>query len=91
MKTLVSLLLVIACATLFAGCAAYPNLVADHWVHDGHYGVATTHYEATNITRVGDGFHIGTYTGAITVMGGYGVSDTIQGLTITPNAAPAKP
>jgi hypothetical protein len=82
MKILVCLLLI-----ALTGCRAFPNLEADHWVHDGHYGVATTHYEATAVKKQPDGnLHVGTYTGSVTVLGGYGVADTIQGLTITPGA-----
>lgn len=75
-----------------AGCRSFPNLKADHWVHQGNYGVATTHYEATSVKKQQDGnFHIGTYTGTVTILGGYGVSDTINGLTITPAATPVTP
>ena len=90
MKTV--LLLIVAVALALTGCRSLPDLQADHWVHDGHYAIATTHYEATNVTSLPDGrIHVGTYTGAVVVAGGYGVSDTIQGLTYTPGQKPASP
>ncbi len=78
MKKLLPLLAVL----LLAGCTSFPPVACDSWVHDGHYGPVTTHYEAHAVTSQGDSLKIGTYTGAVTVIGGYGVSDTITNLTV---------
>lgn len=81
-----ALFLVVCLACLFlTGCRSFPNVEADHWTHDGHYGAFTTHYQADNIRRLPSGaLKVETYTGTVTIMGGYGVSDTITGLVITP-------
>lgn len=72
---------------LVSGCRNFPNVEAKRWVHDGHYGAFTTHYEADDIVRLPSGqLKAGTWHGTVTIMGGYGVEDTITGLVITPNA-----
>lgn len=65
------------------GCASFPKVEAAKWVHEGNYGPVTTHYEATGITRAPDGaLNVKTYSGHIKVLGGYGISDTIEGLVV---------
>ena len=99
MKLLTLLILALG-ALLASGCASvqkFPDIACARWVHDGNYGATTTHYEATGVTKDDDGtVRISAYTGHVKVMGGYGVSDTIEGLVIKPKspapaAAPATP
>lgn len=75
---------------LLSSCASYPPAAAGSWVHDGNYGPVTTHYEAKDIKASVDGtkLSVGTYSGHIKVLGGYGISDTITDLVIS--AKPSK-
>lgn len=76
------------CST--AQIAKIPNASFDSWVHDGKYGVFTTHVEAHGATKQADGtIKIQAYTGHLNVAGGYGPSDTITNLVIEPGTPPA--
>lgn len=83
----------IAVALLATGCAApFPNLTAEHWIHQGSYGPVTTNYEATHIVKNEDGsLTVATYSGSIKVLGGYGVSDTVSGLKLSAKQAEGNP
>lgn len=90
MKTNIVSIVVISLA--FVGCRQLPDLQAEHWVHDGHYGPVATHYEANQVNPQPDGaVRIDSYTGSITVLGGYGVSDTVKGLVYKPSPTPTAP
>lgn len=83
MRTTRALFLACFLASL-AGCASYPPVACESWTHEGHYGPVTTHYEAKAVTvRPSDGsLVIGAYSGAVTVLGGYGVTDTLTNLVV---------
>src|SRR6478609_7126900 len=85
MKKRLSLL---ACTLLLCGCSSFPNVACDSWKHEGNYGPVTTHYDAKNVVRQEDGsLKIEEYNGAVKVLGGYGMSDTIRGLVLSPKQA----
>lgn len=70
------------------GCAQFPNVACESWHHEGNYGPVTTQYDAKQVTRQEDGsLRIASYTGNVKVLGGYGVTDTVQGLVLSPAAA----
>lgn len=89
MKFVARILALAALLASCAGCRSFPNVEATRWVHDGHYGAFTTHYEASDITKLPSGqLRVGTWHGTVTIMGGYGVEDTITGLIITQKDEP---
>lgn len=80
-------MVVLVCMVLvaFSGCMGLPTGAADRWVHDGNYGFVTTHYEAGKVASQPDGtLKVGTYSGSVKVLGGYGVSDTVENLVVKP-------
>lgn len=81
-------LLLVCFLTSLAGCAAYPPVACESWVHEGRYGPVTTHYEAKAVSvRPNDGaLEIGAYHGSVTVLGGYGVTDTLTSLVVPTKA-----
>ncbi len=75
-------------ALLATGCQQFPNLACASWHHEGNYGPVTTQYDAKNVMRLEDGsLRVETYSGNVKVLGGYGVTDTIQGLVLSPAQA----
>lgn len=83
MKTIAVLALLI-----LSGCSSFPNVACESWTHEGNYGPVTTHYDAKNVVRQEDGsLKIEQYTGAVKVLGGYGMTDTVRGLILTPKQA----
>lgn len=95
MKTIISIFCALALLAL-TGCKSLPPGVAfKTWTHDGNYGPVTTHYEATNASKdpATGKIVVEHYAGHMKVLGGYGVSDTIEGLVIepAPTIAPPKP
>lgn len=88
MKKTLALLILAAVALLAGGCRSFPNLACDSWHHEGNYGPVTTQYDAKNVRRQEDGsLRVETYSGNIKVLGGYGVTDTVQGLVLSPAQA----
>jgi len=88
---LASIVLAFSSGCSTAQISKIPNASFDSWVHDGKYGIFTTHVEAHGAVKQADGkITIQAYTGQLAVAGGYGPSDTITNLVIDP-AAPAAP
>lgn len=88
MKTRLLLFLALLIVALCSGCQQFPNVACASWHHEGNYGPVTTQYDAKNVQRQEDGsLKVETYSGNVKVLGGYGVTDTISGLVLSPAQA----
>lgn len=91
MKNKLLVILIFAIA-LLSGCRSFPTIACESWHHEGNYGFVTTQYDAKNVVKLSDGsLRVETYSGNVKVAGGYGVTDTITGLVLTPKQAAAQP
>lgn len=85
---IVGVLLGVCLLLSVSGCAQFPGITCDHWQHQGSYGVFATEYEATGVVKLADGsVRIKSYSGNVKVLGGYGVTDTVSDLILTPAQA----
>ena len=91
MKAIMPTLLLSALVCL-SGCSIISQLPAnscDTWAHTFSIGpIYAEHFTASGASKTPDGtIHIQNYTGSISYMGVYTMTDTIQGLTVSPKTA----